>query len=272
MMRKQTVILLTACISPGGMAFTALQDAGERERQYIDAINFYIENTHYPIVFCNNSGEDISSKITTPEGRVEFLSYYGNDYDKQLGKGYGEFQIIEYAFRNSQFLSNAHTVIKITGRLKVNHLSLQIKLSRIIYWCLIPYVLISEINIQNRFACSECIIAEKRFFLDYFLKRNRINDSKNYFFEHQLFDSIIETPYNMQKFCFPIEIEGFSGTTGAEYSVQSHSFTDKLQYLRNELLRLTEFANYNIFQKFCFGLDAVIIRIVKFVMRHLYQA
>ena len=66
MMRKQTVILLTACISPGGMAFTALQDAGERERQYIDAINFYIENTYYPIVFSNNSSEDNSSKITTP--------------------------------------------------------------------------------------------------------------------------------------------------------------------------------------------------------------
>ena len=34
MMRKQTVILLTACISPGGMAFTALQDAGERTAIY----------------------------------------------------------------------------------------------------------------------------------------------------------------------------------------------------------------------------------------------
>ena len=126
MMRKQTVILLTACISLGGMAFTALQDAGERERQYIDAFNFYVNNTHYPIVFSNNSGEDNSTKITYPEGRVELLSYYGNDYDKLLGKGYGEFQIIEYAFRNSQFLSNAHTVIKITGRLKVFGLSAQI--------------------------------------------------------------------------------------------------------------------------------------------------
>ena len=74
MMRKQTVILLTACISPGGMAFTALQDAGERERQYIDAFNFYVNNTHYPIVFSNKSSEDNSTKMTYPEGRVEYLS------------------------------------------------------------------------------------------------------------------------------------------------------------------------------------------------------
>ena len=39
-MGKSTVILLTACISPDGMAYTALQDSNERKRQYIDAIKF----------------------------------------------------------------------------------------------------------------------------------------------------------------------------------------------------------------------------------------
>ena len=86
-MGKSTVILLTASISPDGMAYTAVQDSNERKRQYIDAIKFYIDSTNYPIIFCNNSGEDLSVEFPEVRNRVEFLSFFGNDYDKQLGKG-----------------------------------------------------------------------------------------------------------------------------------------------------------------------------------------
>ena len=217
-MRKQTVILLTACISPGGMAFTALQDAGERERQYLDAINFYVNNTHYSVVFSNNSSEDNSTKITYPEGRVEFLSYYGNDYDKQLGKGYGEFQIIEYAFRNSQILSNSHTVIKITGRLKVLGLAAQIRLASICYWLDTPFILVADIAQKELFARSECIIASKGFYEKYFLVNNKINDSQHYYFEHLLFDVAAGSPYALKIFCLPLQVEGISGSTGRKYT------------------------------------------------------
>lgn len=118
-----TVLLLTACISPNGMSYTAVQNPMEREAAYLDALSYYIDNTRFRIVFCNNSGEDISSKVKDNEGRVEFLSYLGNDYDKSLGKGYGEFQIIEYAFEHSKLLLSCKRIVKITGKLKVKNLS-----------------------------------------------------------------------------------------------------------------------------------------------------
>lgn len=266
MMRKQTVILLTACISPGGMAFTALQDAGERERQYIDAINFYIENTHYPIVFCNNSGEDISSKITYPKGRVEFLSYYGNDYDKQLGKGYGEFQIIEYALRHSQFLNNAHTIIKITGRLKVFGLASQIRLASICYWLDTPFILVANIAQKERFARSECIITSKSFYEKYFLVNNKINDSQHYYFEHLLFDVAAASPYELKIFCLPLQVEGISGSTGTKYTQSKKSDIEQLQYLRNNLLQIATNESNEWYQNGWYRFCAGAVRIWKAIL------
>lgn len=270
-MRKKTVILLTACISPNGMAFTALQDPKERERQYIDAVRFYADSTDYPIVFCNNSGENIAPNFLDLKDRVEFLSFFGNDYDKNLGKGYGEYYILAYAFKNSQFIRQATNLIKITGRLKVKNIQNQIRLSSFVFAFSSPYILVSNLNDKDRFAHSECIVADKEFYEDYFLRENNINDSKCYYFEHQLYDSIDRSPYQLFRYCIPLEIEGMSGTSGAVIERQNLSSLQKLQYLRNELLQLKGCYEYRWIQRFWFAFCAVAIRIIKVFYRFISQ-
>ena len=85
------VILLTGCIDPNGMTYTALNNIEERKTQYVNAIRFYLKQTNYPIVFSENSGTDISYLFQDfiDSGKLECLSFIGNQ-DKQKGKGYGE--------------------------------------------------------------------------------------------------------------------------------------------------------------------------------------
>ena len=121
---KTTVILLTSCVNPNGMSKTALQDVGMRKQQYIEALRFYLQNTDLSIVFVENSGADFRDEFESfiDKGRLEYITFWGNDYDKKFGKGYGEAIIIRYALDNSEILKKADIVIKITGRLKIDNI------------------------------------------------------------------------------------------------------------------------------------------------------
>lgn len=101
------VILLTACVNPNGMSNTAIQDIDIRKQQYKDAIDFYLRRTDYGIVFVENSSTDMSQGYCVPisKGRLEMITFEGNNYDRKLGKGYGEAMIIDYVFKHSRLLS-----------------------------------------------------------------------------------------------------------------------------------------------------------------------
>ena len=128
-MKPRYVILLTACVNPGGMPFTVLTDTSERLRQYRDALNFYLRETTMPIVFCENTLCDISDdyKQYIETGRLEYITFDGNNFDKSRGKGYGEAIIMEEAFRKSAIIQPSDIIVKITGRLKVLNINLLIK-------------------------------------------------------------------------------------------------------------------------------------------------
>lgn len=235
-MVKDTVLLLTSCINPNGMKFTVLQNKEERKKQYIEAIKFYLANTKFKIVFCDNSGEDLSElKTVEGKGRVEILSFKGNVFDKSLGKGYGEFGIVQYAITNSRFIREASLVIKLTGRLVVDNICEVLKVNR---WLLLnprKFVFATLIMEQKAFD-SRCFFASKDFFLHYFVNQpNVINDSKNYYFEHYLYDIIknLHEDYVVSDFVMPLSINGVSGSTGIVYSSKDLSFGDKLNRVRD---------------------------------------
>ena len=80
-MGNKYVIVLTACINPGKMIHTSLTDVDIRRRQYKDALEFYLLQTDYPIVFVENSGTDISGDFRkfVDCGRLEFITFQGNE-------------------------------------------------------------------------------------------------------------------------------------------------------------------------------------------------
>lgn len=223
---KDAVIFLTACINPKGMGKTALQNPQERLKQYLAGIEFYLKSFSGKILVVENTYTDIRNEIAQIDkhNRVEYLTFSGNDYDKSLGKGYGEALILKYAFEHSMCLRNAKLVIKISGR----HL---IRNFRIILRCLDifrrdKFDISSQINHKKRFVKSDMFIASPAFFISYFLPiSDKINDEKGYYFEHALYDAIMSGIQNGMKFIrFPFLLfqGGLSGTNGKAFPRPSY--------------------------------------------------
>lgn len=210
------VILLTACVNPGSMIFTKLQNPVERLNQYKETLIWYLKNTNYSIVFCENTNTDISLeyKQYIKQNRLEYICFDGNNYDKAKGKGYGEALIIEHALSHSNLLKQADQIIKITGRIIVKNINMLVWSS-------------SRSNkvYANRYKNASGLLCDSRFFISspYFLlqfflpKKLELNDSKGYYFEHLLYHQIREYMNKgggYSEFYLPLKFVGISGTNG----------------------------------------------------------
>lgn len=225
------ILLLTACINPNGMAYTALSNKEERESQYVNAIKFYLSNTHYPIVFTENSGTDISHFFTDyiKSGRMECLSFQGN-HNKDRGKGYGECEIIHYAINNSKTIHSnpKQRIAKITGRLIIRNIK------TIIRWHTFltsNQTTLCSFNSDLSFPDSRFIIAPKEFYQVFLRNKNFINDSAGYYFEHALCYTLkTERRYSYRPYFIKPEIIGISGSSGELYNDRALNFRSAIRY------------------------------------------
>lgn len=210
-------LLLTACVNPGGMSYTALQDSGIRKKQYEEALDFYLKKTNVPIVFVENTSCDFSAKYNDyiQEGRLECHTFNGNDYDKSLGKGYGEYKILMYADAHSKILSSCQYVLKITGRIKVRNIK-----------CLLKS---KSLMLNNVFRCdfretdylwSMVVMIETQKLMDVFkAEGHRLNDSNGVYFEHILYEGMVKDKKVLAiPFFESPEINGVCGTSNQPYS------------------------------------------------------
>ncbi len=225
-----TVILLTGCINPDGMPFTKLTDICERKIQYEEAIRFYLKETNLKIVYCDNSGIDISSEFQEyiDKGVMEFLSFHGNK-NKQKGKGYGECEIIDYAIKNSSFI-NSNIIIKITGRIKVLNIKkiiLNMAHSRL-------NNIICTYNSKFDFVDSRIFIAPVDFYHNLLRCMELIDDYKGYFLEHIISQVILN---NKQYLFYPFSVEpvisGISGTFNSQYKISRRNRLYRILYKIN---------------------------------------
>ena len=223
-MKRRYVILLTACVNPGGMPFTVLNDTSERLRQYRDALDFYLRETTLPIVFCENTLCDFSNeyKEHISSGRLEYITFDGNNFDKSKGKGYGEALIMEEAFRHSKLLSQCDIVVKITGRLIVRNISQLVKDNRRMMTNTIQTFYPHDKMIDSRLV----ILPKSLCHNDFLAKKNSINDTQGYFFEHLLYDTIISRKkYVFVPFLHVPLIDGMSGSTGNLYNSDTAKYS-----------------------------------------------
>ena len=223
-MKRRYIILLTACVNPCGMPFTVLNDKSERLRQYREALDFYLRETTLPIVFCENTlcdfSEDYKEHITA--GRLEYITFDGNNFDKSKGKGYGEALIMEEAFRISKLLGQCDFVVKITGRLIVRNISQLVKDNRRMITDTIQ-----TFYPHDNMTDSRLVILPKSFcHKDFLAKKNSINDTQGYFFEHLLYDTIISRKkYVFVPFLHVPLIDGMSGSTGNLYNSDTAKYS-----------------------------------------------
>ena len=219
--KRNVVVLLTACVTPSGMAYTALQDPQIRKNQYLDAIDFYLRKTDFNIVFCENSGVDLWGEISSEqkEKRLEYITFNGNNYDKRYGKGYGEAIIIRHALHYSNFIRNADYIIKITGRIKVlnvNDIIASIPQSP----AKRPIVKMDFSSNVGRIS-SVCFLASKNWILQVMEKYgDSIRDDGDINFEGALFKGIVDCP-DLKIMRFNPTLEGVSAGFNVPYRNRS---------------------------------------------------
>lgn len=236
------ILLLTSCINPGGMPFTAISNPQERERQYVKALNFYISHTTYPIVFTENSGTDISHLFEEHirSGRLECLTFCGNN-NKYQGKGYGECEIIQYALDHSQLIRSCKhpRIAKITGRLIVRNLSTIVRMHSCIFS---KRTILCAVNSDLSFPDSRFFIAPIEFLRLFLMHKEGINDNKGRFFEHILGETIkAQTSFPFSPFLTMPQIEGCSGSTGTVYNASPQTLSFMLTYAKYALWQRKKF-------------------------------
>lgn len=231
--RMELVILLTSTITPNSYTSLTIKDPLIRRQQYLETINFYLLNTKFKIVFVENSNDKLQNFPLVPE-RIEYLTFYSEPLKPDLGKGYKELEIINYAIENSVFFKKANSIVKITGRLKVlnldklsrNFLKVAKKKNNLIYADPFAFK-----NMDSR-----CFF----FTLDFwpFLKNVGRSINVQYNFELTLWDAIKE--YNRIEgndfvpLKYPLRIEGVSGSFGVNYK---HSiYIHLVRYLRHLIM------------------------------------
>lgn len=215
---KLQLILLTGCIEPGGMQFTSLQNPVLRKAQYVAAIHYYLQQTTCHVLFVENSGQDISPefKDSPQRHRLEFLTFHGNDFDKSLGKGYGEMLILEYALKHSAFMAQSIFICKITGRYKM------LNIRKLLDFYMegksqLMVLLGQELNYSD----SRLFFANYNFYKHIFIKyKDVVDDSKGRYFEHALCKAVLEAVnagFSYLPFKYKLRISGQSGTDSVFY-------------------------------------------------------
>jgi hypothetical protein len=211
---KDPLLFLTGCVNPHGMAFTELQNPAIRRQHYIESLKFYLSTTQASVLFVENSGTDLSDEFRTEIefNRLEILTFDGNNYDKTLGKGFGEMLIINYAVQHSKLYAACNQVIKITGRYKVLNILNYLK-TPILDQSFISVDLIRSLSICE----SKFWICNKEFISSFLLGHSsHLNDSLGYYFEHALLYSTFDSIKVGYKYMPLMESPRFSGVYGGD--------------------------------------------------------
>lgn len=221
MILENVCLVMTGCISPSAkVKDLCVKDKDYRERQYINAIQFYIQNTAIKnIVFCDNSAQPANEMLyrkARENGKnFEWLSFKGN-YEKteECGKGFGEGEILEYAVNNSKLTSKCKYMAKVTGRLRLLNINAVIKLLSTS-----PYHFSSYIDEENHlFIDTRFFVIETcRFREDFLDAYKNVNDSRGFFYEYAIAAKIQEKRIIYRDFPLALNIAGDSGSLGYSY-------------------------------------------------------
>jgi len=215
-------IILTCTVNPIKMPNLVRSNPEIRFQDYKKSFNFWIKNAFVnKIILLENSNFDLSyfneiaKNIKNKE--IEIISSNSNnEYDKSLGKGYGQYLCLKEIFDQSKIAKTTKYFIDITGRHCVKN-----------FKAIIEDIQKSEsdiyVNITDnlKFADANIYGGTKKFFINYLLpETKKTNDLQNKIFENCVASATLKAVsdgMNLSKTPIYAEIEGFIGTNGKKY-------------------------------------------------------
>lgn len=215
MSHARTVLLLTATIDPRDMQAVRRTDPVLRESDYRTVLKRLIQETDFPIVWCENSGHSLQDFRARFEkvspSRLEILQFV-SCADSQKGKGWGELETEEYAFKHSVLLAGADYVAKLTGRYFVENMSTLLAPLRTSG----DHFVLADFRPEARYTFSGFFVGTARFYREYLFKqKDFLDDSINQTMEVALSRAIKESVVDgnhYKRFSETPQVTGISGT------------------------------------------------------------
>ncbi len=178
--------------------------------------------TPYPIVFCENSGyksEEIEGLIgSVVNNKSEYLQFDGQQFPRELGKGYGELTAIKYAVEHSNIIRHSDYVIKVNGRYFIKNIK---KITRALLTDRDVYI-VADLQRNLTWGDTRVFIFKPSFITDYLSELlDSINDLKGSFLEHALARAVfraIGDGYKWKPLPSNPIIIGYSGTYDIPYN------------------------------------------------------
>jgi len=215
-------IILTCTVNPIQMPNLVRNNPEIRFQDYKKSFNFWVnnafvnkiillENSNFDLSYFNEVAEDIKNK------KIEIISSNSNnEYDKSLGKGYGQYLCLKEIFDQSQIAKTTKYFIDVTGRHCVKN-----------FKAIIEDIIKNEsdiyVNITDnlKFADANIYGGTKDFFINYLLpETKKTNDSQNKIFENCVASATLKAisdGMNLSKTPIYADIDGFIGTNGKKY-------------------------------------------------------
>jgi hypothetical protein len=215
-------IILTCTVNPIQMPNLVRSNPEIRFQDYKKSFNFWvnnafvnkiilIENSNFDLRYFNEVAADIKNK------EIEIISSNSNnEYDKSLGKGYGQYLCLKEIFDQSQIAKTTKYFIDVTGRHCIKN-----------FKAIIEDIIKNEsdiyVNITDnlKFADANIYGGTKNFFINYLLpETKKTNDSQNKIFENCVASATLKAisdGMNLSKTPIYADIEGFIGTNGKKY-------------------------------------------------------
>jgi len=215
-------LILTCTVDVRGIVFMERSETESRLCDYQTALSLWLKNSEVQrIIFAENSGFDLSSIKELVEAEnttgklVEFLSFDGQDFPRQLGKGYGENITLQYVSQYSQLLKKSGRFVKVNGRYYVSNIGAV--MSQIT-----PDVeVVCDLSRNLSWADSRVFGGTREFLKKYLCPEGfKVNDSKGLFLEHALARAVHRAIADGRRWsflpCVP-KIRGISGTANIPY-------------------------------------------------------
>lgn len=231
-------LLLTSSIVAHDVA-VRLRDTEARLHHALESIGQWLRiDPDLPIVLCDGSNYDLTSDVRRrfPSASLECLAFDNNQaLVKELGRGWGEGEIVKHALRYSQLIRAAGCFAKCTSKLWVEnykecmrHWNGELLLSGIFLNALSPFKPTIFRQIDTRFYVASVAVYERHFLDAHITMDSRVGhgleDSfSDIFIQHGFTRSLLPTP--------PV-ICGVGGGTGVYYrNRNSRMLKEKLRLL-----------------------------------------
>ena len=217
-------LILTATINPGGMPDLVRKDVEVRLNDYKKSFEFwikkpsikkliFIENSNYDLTFFH----DLAKKYQNKDKEIEILSNDLNSkFDKNLGKGYGQYLCLKEVFKISTIAKKTDYFIEVTGRHCV--INFENILNDIDFNKTDIYI-----NLSNNLKFSDANIyaGSKNFFLNYIIpETSKTNDIEGMIFENCVANAVLKAVsdgYTLSRVPIYAIIDGHIGTNGKKY-------------------------------------------------------